>query len=270
MRVHVYGRADFRTMPGVDEAEFLSWPDKTSDIVLAPCEDQLVGKVLVTGRQGDAAFRLASPRVLPPRAGGGSRLLEFRLRAGFLNFNPLYAGAGHLSAMKGISASAEMKPWRLGGDYDRPIPRRILEEAGVPRGMFGVTKARTANYRLTSPADLSPAGRADFESYRRSMPRPGALRHAWHRTLMLLRSGCQDAVDVIKRVWWTGGTAAEALIPVPSRYQPYDDMDFAMHWGQARVRTRYQEALALLRRPPSPGTPAPCAHPVVSDDTRSR
>ena len=33
-----------------------------------------------------------------------------------------------------------MDPWRLGTTYDRPIPRRIAESAGVPRGMFGQTK----------------------------------------------------------------------------------------------------------------------------------
>jgi hypothetical protein len=53
-------------------------------------------------------------------------------------------------------------------------------------------------------------------------------------------------VNTIKSFWWTGGTAAESLIPVPWRYQDYDDMDFAMHWGQARVRERYAEAVVAL------------------------
>ena len=33
-----------------------------------------------------------------------------------------------------------MAPWRLGNDYDRPIPRRIAESAGVPRAAFGQRK----------------------------------------------------------------------------------------------------------------------------------
>jgi hypothetical protein len=37
-----------------------------------------------------------------------------------------------------------MEPYRVGGHYDRPIPRRLAEEAGIPRGRFGVTK-RAAN-----------------------------------------------------------------------------------------------------------------------------
>ena len=35
---------------------------------------------------------------------------------------------------------SRVEPWRLGTAYDRPIPRRIAEEAGVPRSVFGVRK----------------------------------------------------------------------------------------------------------------------------------
>jgi hypothetical protein len=33
-----------------------------------------------------------------------------------------------------------MKPWRIGGDYDRPVPRRLVESAGVPRELYGQNK----------------------------------------------------------------------------------------------------------------------------------
>jgi hypothetical protein len=33
-----------------------------------------------------------------------------------------------------------MKKWQLNNNYDRPIPRRIIEEAGVPRELFGLNK----------------------------------------------------------------------------------------------------------------------------------
>jgi hypothetical protein len=38
-----------------------------------------------------------------------------------------------------------MIPWRLNNSYDRPIPRRIAEEAGVPRHLFGQKKGFIAN-----------------------------------------------------------------------------------------------------------------------------
>ena len=33
-----------------------------------------------------------------------------------------------------------MKPWSVAKSYDRPIARRIAEEAGVPRHLFGQVK----------------------------------------------------------------------------------------------------------------------------------
>lgn len=39
-----------------------------------------------------------------------------------------------------INNSAEMADYSVGGEYDRPIPRRIVEEKGVPREAFGFKK----------------------------------------------------------------------------------------------------------------------------------
>jgi hypothetical protein len=36
-----------------------------------------------------------------------------------------------------------MRQWSIGGEYDRPIARRLAEEAGVPRHLFGQTKLAT-------------------------------------------------------------------------------------------------------------------------------
>jgi hypothetical protein len=245
---HVYGRTDFRTAPGIDEAEFLaSWPDKASDIVLAICAERLAGRVLTSGRHGDVMFGLDPSLSLDDfrtqRQGGGSRLLEFRLRLGFLNFSPLYSGGLHLSAVQRITKSEEMAPWRVGGDYDRPIARRILEEAGVPRGAFGVTKLKSAYFVFNSPADLSRTGREDFESYRRTMPRPGV----GPLVLVKLRAARDRAVWVMKRIWWTAGEAANAWIPSLSWCRDWDEMAFTFHWGHARVQPRYAEAVTAAR-----------------------
>lgn len=43
-----------------------------------------------------------------------------------------------------IAKSEAMRPWRLNTEYDRPIPRRIAEEAGVPRELFGQKKQAAA------------------------------------------------------------------------------------------------------------------------------
>ncbi len=52
---------------------------------------------------------------------------------------PLVLGYEWPSIYK-INNSSEMAQYSVGGDYDRPIPRRIVEEKGVPRKAFGFKK----------------------------------------------------------------------------------------------------------------------------------
>jgi hypothetical protein len=253
MTVGVYGSADFRSAPGVDEAEFLAWPDPMSGIVFAPCEAQLMGKILVTGQWGDKVFGVDDAKGHRDFRGGPiglGRIVEFRLRTGFLNFNPLFAGGLHLPAMHRIATSPEMEPWRVGGTYDRPIARRIIEQAGIPRGVFASGKGIAPRFLFRSSADMSPAGRADFESYRRSMPRPAPWRRRCYRGLVRLWSWCYRIAKAMPTpVSRTGGAVAGSLIPISRRVLAWDDMDFAMHWGQSRIRTRYAEAVGARSQP---------------------
>ncbi len=52
---------------------------------------------------------------------------------------PLY-GASSWTSIYDISNSKEMTSWCVNNNYDRPIPRRIVEQAGVEREQFGVIK----------------------------------------------------------------------------------------------------------------------------------
>lgn len=75
-------------------------------------------------------------------------------------------GAHDYRATQRISHSPEMRPWVLGRRYDKPIPRRILEEAGVPRGTFGeVKRAASATIHVDGPDALSGATRASLDSF---------------------------------------------------------------------------------------------------------
>jgi hypothetical protein len=65
---------------------------------------------------------------------------EFRLVVGFIQLPFPYIGARRMQDILRITESTEMDPWRLGNLYDRPIARRIAEEAGVPRHLFGQSK----------------------------------------------------------------------------------------------------------------------------------
>jgi len=67
-------------------------------------------------------------------------LTEIRLQAGFIQLPLPYLGAQRRSDIQKISDSPEMEQWKLGNVYDRPIPRRIAEERGIHRSLFGQTK----------------------------------------------------------------------------------------------------------------------------------
>jgi hypothetical protein len=70
-------------------------------------------------------------------------LSEIRLKSGFVNVAVPSLCARRVQDLATLSESEEMAPWRLGTrDYDRPIPRRILEEAGIPRGLFAGRRTR--------------------------------------------------------------------------------------------------------------------------------
>ncbi len=71
---------------------------------------------------------------------GGHGLSEVRLETGFIQVAVPFIGGRSRPSIIRITESDEMSPWRLGGSYDRPIPRRIGEEAGVPREFFGQKK----------------------------------------------------------------------------------------------------------------------------------
>ncbi|MBW1784086.1 MAG: hypothetical protein JRL30_25525 [Deltaproteobacteria bacterium] len=74
---------------------------------------------------------------------GGHGLSEVRLQSGFIQLPFPYMGAQRREDIQKISDAPEMRPWRLNNHYDRPIPRRMAEERGVPRALFGQTKLAT-------------------------------------------------------------------------------------------------------------------------------
>jgi hypothetical protein len=90
---------------------------------------------------------------------------EFRLVVGFIQLPFPYLGARRMSDILKITESSEMDPWRLGNGYDRPIARRIAEEAGVSRHMFGQSKKGSV---VIFSAPAIPYGkplRAEFFDY---------------------------------------------------------------------------------------------------------
>lgn len=116
-----------------------------SDLDMAAAEPLLRGALLLTGNCGYAAWERHTPAPREYRFGRGDNnsglpLTEYRLRSGFQHVPVPMLGLHQLDDIQAVASSPEMAAWTLGGPYDRPIPRRIVEEAGVPRGAFGASK----------------------------------------------------------------------------------------------------------------------------------
>lgn len=130
---------------GLDSAElFLGSGELGTAIFIAPSAQELAGKMLLSGYHGDQMWgRRPTGRDVEISVGSllpGHARKEFRLSSGFLEMQPAMLTVQRIDDVVGISNSPEMRPWQLGNSYDRPIPRRIAEEAGVHRSAFGVVK----------------------------------------------------------------------------------------------------------------------------------
>lgn len=92
----------------------------------------------------------------------GHGLAEVRLVNRLVQVAVPFIGARSRKDIFRITESAEMDPWRLNNSYDRPIARRIAEEAGVAREMFGQVKLASIVHLPTPNVPITPALRHAF------------------------------------------------------------------------------------------------------------
>ena len=130
-------------LPGGTEVPFLAAGGGSGLIGFHGAQEHLMGTALVTGFYGDSIWNPEWSRLGPDivrKDASGLGFCEYRLHAGFVNCAPAFWAARQVGEVVEIGRSEEMSPWVLGAGYDRPIPRRIAEDAGVPRDAFGKTK----------------------------------------------------------------------------------------------------------------------------------
>lgn len=94
-------------------------------------------------------------------------MIENRLRVGYIGVPVPLFGASQWVSIHNISNSYEMGTYSVGGDYDRPIPRKILETRGVPRNMFGINKKGAGfNYRYDNLSRIKKRmSKKSFDSF---------------------------------------------------------------------------------------------------------
>jgi hypothetical protein len=139
--------------------------------------------MLFTGLYGDTVWGL-KPRDLSNPLGDRDALLgEFRVIQGMFHCTVCWWGIGRAAEIQAIGLRPEMAPWTLNTGYDRPIPRRIVEQAGAARETFGMIKRNTST-NTSFPWPRSPDARASLRRYlaaRGAWAPPGPMLWAIHR-----------------------------------------------------------------------------------------
>ena len=163
VRFHAVDSSAWRAEPNVVSSFLAGGAGNGADVIFHGAASLLRGTVLLTGFHGDKMWDRLTTHLEPDIVRGdasGSDLSEYRLEAGFVNCPVPFWGVRQIKDVVGLSNAPELDPWDVGRPYSRPICRRIVEEAGVPREMFGVRK-RAACVDLLS--DLtSPGNASDF------------------------------------------------------------------------------------------------------------
>jgi hypothetical protein len=122
--------------------------------------------LLFTGFIGDVLWDKNTQQVEPlhRKDPSGARFSECRLELGVFNCSPVFWGCRNESQIYMLSKRSEMLPWTIGTDYDRPIPRRLAEEAGIRRGSFA-TRKRFSSFTRRYGRPLSVDLRDDFARF---------------------------------------------------------------------------------------------------------
>ena len=119
---------------------------KTTDANLTELyEDVSDLSILLTGQFGELWRAADEPEAIGPDLmrwdSAGQSIGELRLNDGFVQVAVPFIGGQNRKDVARISNSEEMQAFRSGlADYDKPIPRRIGVEAGVPAPLFGQWK----------------------------------------------------------------------------------------------------------------------------------
>lgn len=150
------------------EVPFFAANAVAEEVWLKAAEPHLAGRVLMSGYFGDQVWGKDTEDLSPNMVWGGHglALAEYRLLVGFLHCPVAFWGVRRLREIHAISVSPEMRPWDVPGPYSRPVCRRLAEEAGVPRELFGQRK-RAVAVLLHCNEFLTPASLEDYLDWMR-------------------------------------------------------------------------------------------------------
>jgi len=270
MEMHGFDRNSYLTRSDYPEAEFLATGMSGEDVVVTAFAPMLARAVYCTGYLGGDVWGLDKDGRLDRlnETLDGCSLGEFRLRVDFVHLPVPTIAYRALRVIDGISRSPEMAPYSVGGWYDRPIARRLLEEAGLERGTFASAK-RAVNALVHSQPEnaISAATRAELRAFaERSAGRPTArvpfaLAHLRQRIQILLSRAVHRVGLQSRLPSWIG-------MPYPIHdHSRAGSLRF--QWAISRIKPRYSPAgmISTEALPPT-GTPTAKTDQVSTSSAR--
>jgi hypothetical protein len=234
--------------PGFPEAEFIATGMSGAEFPFHALGPHLRHVLLLTGFFGGDLWGLEGPISRTGRqddTSGGS-LAEFRLRCSFVHVPVPWIGFESLPELRQLCYSKAMAPWRIGNRYERPIARRIVEEAGIPRGAFATAKLAAAicfNYApfwwsSRALGELLQFERQQIKTWKEWVPYrfDGLIRTCAFTLFFAIRKLC-------KKAGWEVYLDALRTRLVPSFHRRelthprYGSLAFL--WAQRKIRNRF-------------------------------
>ncbi|KWX56721.1 hypothetical protein [Mycobacterium sp. NAZ190054] len=243
-RVREFDREEYRKSRPFPEAEFLATGMSGEDVNMLALQRDIAHRVFLSGHYGGRVWDVhsAPDSHLCRKDMSGASLNEFRLRVDFIHIPAPFIGARRQPEIFTIGNSEEMKHWSVGTDYDRPVPRRIAEEEGVPRHSFGQTKLATAALlHADGESAWTSVTRDAVRRYARDLHLPLATRLGYLRDA-LKHSALSFASRVLHRFGRLHSVPRLSAKPVGihshTRLGPVPFI-----WAAGVIATRYQAAV---------------------------
>jgi hypothetical protein len=237
LEVQFFDRTEYVRRADLPEAEFMATGYTGEEVPYVAFEHELRHKVMLTGGLG--GWTWLRSKVPSPELGrkdfSACSVTEFRLRLDMIDLPIPMLGMTELESVVAISRSPEMRPWSIGGYYDKPIPRRILEQAGFARGSFASSKrAATALMHVQGAALMAPASVASVRAFAAAEGQVIDLSPR-HRPTRLDR-GLMKLARMVRLERLTEPLAARQRRIVHHRPRTGSIL---FRWGVANIRSRY-------------------------------
>lgn len=244
LQAHVAQRTAYQSLNACPL--FLSTGTGGEDVFLAVHAELLRHRVLISGFHGDKVWDRHASQISADIVRGdpsGADLEEFRLDLGFFHLPVPFIGCQAKKDIHAISAGEALAAWRVPGDYDRPICRRLGEDAGLPREGFGMKKrvmSRAFSRGDQTRSYLGPQAEPAFRDYLARHPVP-------RRPQDLFLHALQRGLTALGRTLGRHSYRLQRLLDAQAQRLSRHADDFHAQralfpWGFAQRLSRYQAA----------------------------